>query len=669
MFNFFSKSNNLWCTRSNAMILLIVLMAIPCLSAENIGECPLTLKELWNSLPEDSKTRKKLIAKNGEQVTEGLLTEFSQIVCLDISNCNLSTIPKGMELLPNLKKLNLAQNKIKTIDPDFEKLAPQLSHLILCQNELTELPDVLRMSVNLKKLDIRNNPFNNFPLEELIRFQKLKELWYTSDDLNYLKSLVRQLPNITDIIISSSSFVKIERIEAKSYPIQDRNGDTTGKALTITRDIVSLFRGGNFRLYLNGLDIPVYGKGETYGLVELKDVIKKKVFFGNNSKHNDSDTNDSGIGDSETSDSDPIAFFDIDTDCLEIANLEEFKIRNFTEPTTITVDEIVPFLTYLEFTNLSMDGTKIDKTTAMNYVKRVCNSDDQSESLVDKMQEQVPQLLRDMLSKLKTKKRGKLSDPWFKEIFVTLTAISNGQVEEFEQLHQLHQNIMRLDKETGKLHLRDCIEGAIALLKKSAFDTIIEDNGAEFKYSSTAIIEASKKLGISGTSLDQNEMKNEMKKKVKKKRKKKVKNQVRNQVKNQVRNQVRNQVGNQVGNQLKMNRGIDRQKEKAAKNAIIRLFKAKVTPSFIIERVTEVFNRNRELINKRNKYNVELSRPITENEMKRLLISMKILKMKNKKRPVQSSSVNKLNENEKQKQPVQLCLHNIVNENPLLAVD
>lgn len=65
--------------------------------------------------------------------------------------------------------------------------------------------------------------------------------------------------------------------------------------------------------------------------------------------------------------------------------------------------------------------------------------------------------------------------------------------------------------------------------------------------------------------------------------------------------------------------------DKQGKDSIISEFKKKFTPGFIVEKVTEAVNKNNELIDPNNSYGLKLNDDVTKNEIKKVLMEMKIL--------------------------------------------
>ncbi|WP_235596601.1 leucine-rich repeat domain-containing protein, partial [Leptospira santarosai] len=91
------------------------------------------------------------------------------------SNNQLTTLPKEIENLQNLKILGLGSNQLTTLPKEVGKLQ-NLEELDLGQNQLTTLPEEIGKLQNLQKLNLNQNQLTTLP-KEIGNLQKLQELY------------------------------------------------------------------------------------------------------------------------------------------------------------------------------------------------------------------------------------------------------------------------------------------------------------------------------------------------------------------------------------------------------------------------------------------------------------------------------------------------------------
>ncbi|XP_064642508.1 probable serine/threonine-protein kinase drkD [Lineus longissimus] len=97
---------------------------------------------------------------------------------LDLSDCRLMKVPDAIFLLLKNTMLtccNLSQNTLRSLPSKIGNRFTHLSALILCDNQLTRLPNEIDGLCDLKTLDISNNSFAVIP-QVIYRLQTLKTL-------------------------------------------------------------------------------------------------------------------------------------------------------------------------------------------------------------------------------------------------------------------------------------------------------------------------------------------------------------------------------------------------------------------------------------------------------------------------------------------------------------
>src|SRR5665647_343915 len=84
------------------------------------------------------------------------VTFHQQIVILNLSYSNLTTLPDSIGQLTLLQKLDVSGNQLTTL-PDSIGQLTQLRELNVSHNQLTSLPDSIGYLTQLQKLDVDNN--------------------------------------------------------------------------------------------------------------------------------------------------------------------------------------------------------------------------------------------------------------------------------------------------------------------------------------------------------------------------------------------------------------------------------------------------------------------------------------------------------------------------------
>ena len=86
------------------------------------------------------------------------ITEVIKVNYLRLRNFNIAKLPKGFNLFTNLTRIDLAENKLRSIHQ--MKGLTKLKDLNLNGNQLEKLPDFIFQMNNLKVLNLGNNQFN-----------------------------------------------------------------------------------------------------------------------------------------------------------------------------------------------------------------------------------------------------------------------------------------------------------------------------------------------------------------------------------------------------------------------------------------------------------------------------------------------------------------------------
>lgn len=127
---------------------------------------------------------------------------------LDLSNCELSTIPNEVFSLTHLVELNLGgwltnnynTNKIIEISPNIERLE-NLEKLSLANNLIQTLPTNIHQLKNLRYLDLGNNRLDELP-PAITKLTNLQQLILNGNLLRLLPLAIADLSKLERLIVS-----------------------------------------------------------------------------------------------------------------------------------------------------------------------------------------------------------------------------------------------------------------------------------------------------------------------------------------------------------------------------------------------------------------------------------------------------------------------------------
>ncbi|CAH8593824.1 unnamed protein product [Schistosoma haematobium] len=103
---------------------------------------------------------------------------------LDLKNRNLKEIPDRISDLPNLQKLYISDNCLKSISPNILRALSQLRWLDLRDNSLTSIPPEIKHLEELQTLLLDNNKIKILPLE-LGLLKKLSVLHHRNNPIEF----------------------------------------------------------------------------------------------------------------------------------------------------------------------------------------------------------------------------------------------------------------------------------------------------------------------------------------------------------------------------------------------------------------------------------------------------------------------------------------------------
>ncbi len=100
--------------------------------------------------------------------------DLTRLQVLDLSGNQLSTVPRGIEYLAEVRELNLNGNRLTSLPPKIGDLK-QLRRLTLWRNDLITLSDDIQDLTHLEKLDLTDNHLTTLP-DGLGRLPHLRRL-------------------------------------------------------------------------------------------------------------------------------------------------------------------------------------------------------------------------------------------------------------------------------------------------------------------------------------------------------------------------------------------------------------------------------------------------------------------------------------------------------------
>lgn len=169
---------------------------------------------------------------------------------LDLSNKELTKVPKKITKFPYLRTLNISNNNIPKITPPLYK-SYQIENLDLSYNKISELPKDLEKIYSLIRLDLSHNKINDiqlsfFHLRKLkhldLSDNKLKELpkifngryleylYLDNNKIKELPSIIARMKNLQELSLKNN---KLQKISPKiSYMKKLRVLDLSDNELT-----------------------------------------------------------------------------------------------------------------------------------------------------------------------------------------------------------------------------------------------------------------------------------------------------------------------------------------------------------------------------------------------------------------------------------------------------
>jgi hypothetical protein len=129
--------------------------------------------------------------------------ELSTLTQLDLSNKDLTQLPKEIHLLVQLQKLNISHNQI-TIWPEAISQLANLRHLDISSNKLTALSAGINHLANLRTLRVGFNKIQNLPIE-IGQLAHLEALDLIQNKLKNLPMEICRLDQLRYLLLGSTT--------------------------------------------------------------------------------------------------------------------------------------------------------------------------------------------------------------------------------------------------------------------------------------------------------------------------------------------------------------------------------------------------------------------------------------------------------------------------------
>ncbi|MCB0738195.1 MAG: leucine-rich repeat domain-containing protein [Bacteroidetes bacterium] len=171
-----------------------------------------------------NQASKKLnLSQNRFNLTGVDFSQFSEVEELDLSNCRISELPKGIEYMPRLKKLNLSGNKKLNMSKTLFKLSElkSLRELNISGCGIVELPAEIYHLRSLKQLNLDHNPINSLSANTVRQLPESLE-FYSCVGCRFqeISNAIKALPRLNKIMLDHEVYDDLVRINLYNKNVQ-----------------------------------------------------------------------------------------------------------------------------------------------------------------------------------------------------------------------------------------------------------------------------------------------------------------------------------------------------------------------------------------------------------------------------------------------------------------
>ena len=146
------------------------------------------------------------ISENNISSISSILCELSSLQKINLSDNKIKDIPDDIMNLKNLKELNLQNNKITSVSKKIKYLT-RITKINLSENKLSSIPYEINELGDLAELNLEDNEIEFL---KIINLNKLKILNISKNNIKIIR--LSNLPNLIDLNISYNKLETLEHI-------------------------------------------------------------------------------------------------------------------------------------------------------------------------------------------------------------------------------------------------------------------------------------------------------------------------------------------------------------------------------------------------------------------------------------------------------------------------
>lgn len=161
-----------------------------------------------------NRSLQTVVVRGGKQQRH--FARLKNLEKLDLSSCNLTSIPKKLHRNAHLKNLLLNQNSIN-LSATKSKANYRLEKIEMKENKLTEIPDVIAKFPNLKSLVFNGNAIAKVS-PAIAQLTNLEQLSFYKNNLKSIPEGIYSLSNLKEIDLY---YNEIERIDEQISNLQN----------------------------------------------------------------------------------------------------------------------------------------------------------------------------------------------------------------------------------------------------------------------------------------------------------------------------------------------------------------------------------------------------------------------------------------------------------------
>lgn len=231
------------------------------------------------------------LSNNKFELDDSFIDIFPNLTDIVLRECFLTKIPESFSKLSQLTVLNLGNNKLSSL-PD--SLSNTIEHLNLENNVFTVIPKCIHSLIHLRELDLSDNAIQN--ITDLMNLKDLRKLYMTNNiiesiagieqlihleililDENKIKDVtgIGKLINLKKLVLHSNLIENIDDLVSLTQLKNLHVGHNFIKDVTITKDLVNLEQ-------LNIIDnlvekLPIYNKLTKLEFIQYHDNLFEKL--------------------------------------------------------------------------------------------------------------------------------------------------------------------------------------------------------------------------------------------------------------------------------------------------------------------------------------------------------------------------------------------------------